>query len=153
MGQSKSEQPAPLWFAGMFSSAGLFIVLMAMDVIPVDPETLHPPRWVLAAAGMVFMIGGIMAAVGQRNPLLNDVLAGVLIGCMAMIATWIAFGPGERQFSGGVSLGPVGIGGSSAPSLGRIAFGLSSILLWLLVAYVVQRCVKQIRTVNRPSSY
>lgn len=85
-----------------------------------------------------------MASVGQGYPLLNEGLAGLLIGCMALIATWIAFGPGEREFSGGISLGPLAIGGSTAPSLGRIVFGLSAVLLWALLAYVIQRWVKQL---------
>lgn len=141
----KSTGQAPAWFTAVFMGAGLLIVLMAVDVIPIDPASLYAPRWVLATAGVVFVIGGVMASVGQRHPLLNEGLAGLLIGCMALIATWIAFGPGEREFSGGISLGPLAIGGSTAPSLGRVVFGLSAVLLWALVVYVIQRCVKQLR--------
>lgn len=146
MARSGTGEPAPLWFTGVFIGTGLFIVLIAGDVIRVDPDTIHSPRWVLAAAGMVFMIGGVMAGAGPTHALLNDVLAGVLIGCMASIATWIAFGPGEREFTGSVSLGPVAIGGESGASVGRIAFGVSSILLWALVVFVVHRVVKQLRS-------
>ena len=144
-GQIESGQPAPLWFTAIFVGAGLFIALIAGGVIPVDPDSIHAPRWVLGAAGMVFMIGGVMAAAGPTNPRLNDVLAGTLIACMASIATWIAFGPGEREFTGGLSLGPLSLWGESGPSTGRIAFGFSAILLWALVAFVLYRVVKQLR--------
>ena len=51
----------------------------------------------------------------------------------ALIANWVAFGPGERQFSGGGSVGPVGVGGRVGELPGRIAFGFSAVLLWLIV--------------------
>ena len=61
MRQSGSEEPGAPWVAGLIIGAGLFVLLMAADVIPVDRDSLHAPRWILSAAGAVFVIGGTMA--------------------------------------------------------------------------------------------
>lgn len=145
MVRQTSQDRAPAWLAGLIAAMGVFVVLMAVDVIPIDPESLHAPRWVPAVGGLVFVLGGLLAAVGPGRPLLKDLLAGLLILGMAAIATWIAFGPGERRFSGGISVGPVGIRGGTGPSFGRIVFGVGAVLLWAMFAFATYRCAKQLR--------
>ena len=107
-------------------------MLIGMEVIPVDPSSVHAPMWVITAAGMVFFLGGVMAMTqGVVTARTQTALAVCFIGLMAAIASWVAFGPGERQFSGGVSLGPVSVSDRS-PSGGRIVFGISAVVMWLL---------------------
>ena len=69
-----------------------------------------------------------------------------MIGLFASIASWIAFGPGEREFSGGASAGPVSVGGSGGETVGRVMFGFGAVLLWLMEVLIA---VKLIRSLGR----
>jgi len=142
--KARNETP-PVWFGALFVVIGLSVLLVAVGVIPADPASVHAPPWVLGSVGVVFTLGGVMTFTMQMDPWINDLLAILLIGCMAAISSWVAFGPGERQFSGGVSVGPVGVGASGAPSMGRIVFGVGSVLLWAMVFFLIHRYVKGTR--------
>ena len=48
---------------------------------------------------------------------------------LASIASWVAFGPGPRQFGGSGTFG----GGAVSETLGRAVFGLGAGLTWLFV--------------------
>ncbi len=48
-----------LLFSLPFLGAGAAIVLVALDMIQVDPSKIHCPRWVLGAAGGVFFVAGL----------------------------------------------------------------------------------------------
>ncbi len=141
--RSRSKGPAPWWFGGLFLATGGFIMLMGLEVIPVDPSSIHAPMWVITAAGAVFFLGGVMALTqGVVSDRTQTALAVVFIALFAVICTWVGFGPGEREFSGGVSLGPVSVG-SRGPSGGRIVFGLSAVVLWLVVVAIAVKAFRR----------
>ena len=144
MSTRMSTERVPLWLALCFVGAGLLIVLVAVGVVPVDPDSLHAPPWVLATAGVVFATAGVAASMRLRESWLNDLLALLVIGGMAVIGSWISFGPGEREFSGSFSFGPIGLGGPSGPLVGRIAFGIGAVMLWAFVVFVVLRLARRL---------
>jgi hypothetical protein len=48
---------------------------------------------------------------------------------MGLLASWIAFGPGQRQFSGsGAIFGEIG---------GRVAFGIGALIIWIVLVAIV----------------
>jgi hypothetical protein len=47
--------------------------------------------------------------------------------CMAAIASWVAFGPGERTFTASGSFGD----GSVGETTGRVMFGVGAVVMWL----------------------
>jgi hypothetical protein len=50
----------------------------------------------------------------------------LLITSFAVTFDWIAFGPGERHFSGGVSFGGLGVGTRPGELFGRAMFGIGA---------------------------
>ncbi len=133
-------------FAGVFSAAmGFLIIAAAADWVPINPESLHAPRWVLAAAGAVFVIGGALVLTSEiqessryRSPWVEGLRfagGGVIITLFAAVANWIAFGPGERQFTTTISL-PLITTVLGAEGGGRLVFGCGAVLLDLLVLWV-----------------
>lgn len=144
-----------------FLVAGLAIVFIALDWIQVDPSSIHAPRWVLGACGVMFGLPGagllyyafVNLATGgssgagraegggeeERFPVVSWLIGLAIAGGLAVVAGWVAFGPGERTFSGGAAVGPVHVGGASASeTLGRAVFGVGAVLagaftLWGLV--------------------
>lgn len=132
---------------GAFLLAGTMIFLIALNWIAVDPARIHAPRWVLGLIGGMFALSGLAilyfgianglgrgpGSAGERDPeafsVIGWLLGLVIVGGMAVVAGWIAFGPGERAFSGSIGVGGVSVGGSGgSETVGRWFFGIGAVL-------------------------
>jgi hypothetical protein len=78
--------------------------------------------------GLMFVFAGILIGLPQRYARWRNLLATLLITCFALTFDWVAFGPGERKFSG--SMG--GIGFIPGELLGRSVFGFFAVILDIL---------------------
>jgi len=141
-------------FMGLFAVAGGgFVLLAAAGFIPAPEESFHAPRWVVGLCGLAFLIAGTFVLEGQlfawlgrgsrRDEFRQTVFkvsqywAGAsIITIFALILDWIAFGPGERQFSGSVGLPFFSVTTSAGQLIGRYVFGFCAILLNLLAVWV-----------------
>jgi len=110
-----------------------------------DPCALVGGVCVVSAAGLAFLFAG-MTVVFQALPVSGGfhwAASFLLLLCLALPFNWVAFGPGERQFT---STTTAGAGSQREPvseSEGRIVFGLAALLVnALAVAAVVKafRC-------------
>ncbi|MDH3734113.1 MAG: hypothetical protein OEU54_11290 [Gemmatimonadota bacterium] len=149
--RSRNGQKAPVWFGAIFVLAGCAIIGVGGGIIPVDPSSVHAPGWVIVLCGVVFALGGVMACLGgdgAGDETLNAALALLFMVCLASAFSWVAFGPGERQFSGGGSVGPVGAGGSVGETVGRVAFGFGSVLMWAFVLAIASKLLKSVRSAS-----
>jgi hypothetical protein len=129
---------APRWLALLVIAAGAAIVAGAIDWLPLR---LSPgvPRWVGAAAGLVFVLAGIAIAMSPRASRLKDLVGATLVTLFTAIGAWVAFGPGERAFSSSISGGGVSVSGGGSEWIGRIAFGFGAILCAAFAAYLWKR--------------
>lgn len=135
---------------------GSVIVLVGLGVIPAEGK--HAPAWVITAAGGAFAVGGLVLliqAFGGASATTGELPAEApgwmrsaqwllsvgIWALMAVIGSWIAFGPGPREFS--MSLG--GLEASSPGLVGRIGFGIGAVITWLGFAAALARGVKQLR--------
>ncbi|MCF8476555.1 MAG: hypothetical protein K9G60_05970 [Pseudolabrys sp.] len=118
---------------------GLYIVLIGFNVLPVPGgrDRLHAPLWVAICAGLIFFLAGLTAfiqGIGRANAngelpadapawmaMLQYGSVPAIWACFAVIGTWIAFGPGEHAFTRT----------GSYETLGRIAFGIGAVIVWL----------------------
>src|SRR5262249_33162636 len=117
------------------------------------------PPWVAMAAGVMFVLAGLAIIVGygvaggvtddgdlppgtpRAVRLVQTALGLGITALLASIATWVAFGSGSRHFSGS---GPF-ISGSMNEMLGRAAFGVGAILMWVFMAVMIVVSVKRLR--------
>ena len=123
---------------------GLFLLLVGLGVVPMNPRSVHAPLWIASAAGIAFMLAGISIAVGAIHGvsetgelpkhtgwwmrLFYYVIGLVIAGALASIGSWVAFGPGPRAFSGtGLFL----LSPEASVMVGRIVFGIGAVLTWL----------------------
>ena len=149
-------------FWGLFAAAlGAFIVAGASGLFG---GTLHPtdgtPQWVGIFAGAIFVAGGL-AVVLQSLPAAKPMPDGSLspdaprwvqrtslalvlfiAGSFAAIFLWIAFGPGERHFSGGASFGGIhatgNFSGHANEMIGRMMFGAGAVLAGVMfIAFLI----------------
>jgi len=76
-------------------------------------------------AGLMFVFAGMLIGLPERYADWRRLLAALLISCFALLLDWVAFGPGERRFSGSIG----GFGFIPGETLGRAVFGLFAIIL------------------------
>jgi hypothetical protein len=124
--------------------AGLYFLLVGAGVLPISggPRNLHAPLWIVLAAGLAFFLGGaavVLQAFGCANERgefpagapfwlrATQYLIGVaILASFGTIGSWIAFGPGERVFSGSLGF----LSGNVSGAIGRTAFGLGALMIW-----------------------
>jgi len=134
------------WVGALCSLMGLVILFVALGIIPTDESKLHAPHWVVGAAGLMFFLAGIAILTGpppdtpeaSRTTWRTFLLGLGIVGALAAVFNWVAFGPGPRAFGGSVSIPFVTVSGPSSEWSGRIAFGAVAILidafgLWVIV--------------------
>jgi hypothetical protein len=132
---------------------GLFIVLLAARVIPSEEKNFHAPHWVVGAAGLAFVLMGVALATAPapgtpegagRTTWRSFVLGGAIVGLMAAIVNWIAFGPGERQFGGTIALPFIAVSGRESEWTGRIAFGIGAVALDVFFVWMAARGLRDL---------
>ncbi len=142
----------------VFVLAGSIIVLLALDIIPVNPESLEAPRWVVGAAGaMFFFLGLLVFAQGIAGPGGEQVILfqwvqymltlGALIS-FSSVFIWAGLGAGERQFQSSGSIGPIGISGQGDDLLGRCMFGGFGLLVAVLTLFYALNRPLQLLGIN-----
>jgi hypothetical protein len=131
-----------LVIGALFAGVGLFVVLVGAGVTAVKPEPGDAPPWVIACAGLVFLLAGVSVLIGALSSRaapdgtlpddapfvlrLCQYLCGVTLAAMlATVGSFAAFGPGERHFTSSVPF-------LSGELAGRIAFGVGAVMVWAL---------------------
>jgi hypothetical protein len=149
-------------FCGLFAAAlGAFMVagasgLLGIEMHPTDGE----PQWVGIFCGAIFLAGGLAVIVqslpaakpmpdGSLSPdaplwiqRISFALCMFIVGSFVAIFAWIAFGSGERHFSGGASFGGVQVTGTFSGHanewFGRAAFGAGAVLAGVMfIAFLI----------------
>ena len=85
-------------------------------------------------------IGELPADAPRWLRLVQYLIAVAIFCCFGAIASWIAFGPGERQFSGTFMTGNATIDAA----IGRTAFGVGAVIIWLCTAAVIGSGIRRV---------
>jgi hypothetical protein len=133
----------------IFVAAGLPIMALATGLITPRPGSLEAPEWVVFLAGFSFSMAGTLFLLPESRIKLRGFLGGLLVTAFASVFDWIAFGPGERHFSGGLSIGPLLTSSASSELSGRIWFGIAGVLI---SCFAFWAWVRWVRTVLQPGS-
>ncbi len=134
------------------TALGLGIVVLGVDYLVQDPRKLASGEVATLPAGVAFAAGGAMLALPERLMRTRALVGALLITAFALAGDWIAFGPGERQFSGGFSSGPVAVHLSPGATLGRVVFGIGAVILDLLTLLVWVRLLRKLLGVANTSA-
>jgi hypothetical protein len=150
-------------YAAIAAAVGLYFIAVGARLLPIPggPSNLHSPLWVLLCAGAVFFFAGVAlviqsfgaTATGELPAdaprwlrILQFAIAVAIFGCFGAIASWIAFGPGERHFSAAVMTGNATIDAA----VGRMAFGVGAVIIWLCTAAVIASGIRKLFDQNTP---
>ena len=133
----------------IFVVAGLPIMAVATGLITPRPGSLHAPEWVVFMAGFTFSMAGTLVLLPGDWIRLRGFLGGLLVTAFASVFDWVAFGPGERHFSGGLSIGPVFTSSASSELSGRIWFGIAGALI---SCFALWAWVRWLRSLFQPGA-
>jgi hypothetical protein len=99
----KPLTPRGRWCFGLcFVAMGIAPMLATFNVGPLGTADINGPPWLGLAAGGVFVVAGLAVIVGPGRPILNGLLALVVLAGLATLGNWIAFGVGERVCSASI---------------------------------------------------
>ncbi|HJY76062.1 MAG TPA: hypothetical protein VKE95_05485 [Burkholderiales bacterium] len=107
---------------------GLLVIAIGIRSALAAWHPLASQDFIFLPAGLIFVFGGALLALPPGRADLNRLLGTLLVTAFAVTLDWIAFGPGERRFSGGISLG-VGIPLPVNETFGRVVFGIPAAIL------------------------
>jgi len=143
-----------LTIGAVCAAGGVYFVLVGCGLAP-SPGKINGPQWLAACIGLVFLAGGVMVlvrgwlGVADSQDLPDDAprallalqwiaTGGAVVG-LAVAATWVAFGGGQRQF-----VLPVIAWGSWAEGIGRAGFALGALLAWLIAVLMARAGAKRV---------
>ncbi|HEX3652373.1 MAG TPA: hypothetical protein VHU18_06075 [Rhizomicrobium sp.] len=128
---------------------GAVLLLAMVGVLPRAnaPGADPAPAWMgwlislmFVSAGFIAIVRGMVGADDNNGNLpvtapralraLNDIIGLGIAGGLAMLFSWVAFGPGPRHFLMGINGLWMPVSGWSL--IGRIAFGFGAILAWCI---------------------
>lgn len=139
MGPSQSSlgRSLAVTFGLLCVALGVTPVLQAAGLIAAASNS---SPWTTISAGLIFLAGGAViivdyalapSEVGGRSrivPVLQYLLSLVVTGAVAIVAAWIALGPGERGFAVAVPLLPA----AASEVVGRAVFVVASMLTFCI---------------------
>jgi hypothetical protein len=114
-------------------ACGGYALLAAVGVLPIETAN-DTPMWVVGLIGVMFIIAGIMIFLRNHSRAL-DFFAGIILASFTLITGWIAFFASPEGFSGGIPFLPRAMN----VTLGRVMFGLGSIMCFGGFLYAVKR--------------
>ena len=130
---------------GLFAmAAGLAPMALATGLLTSRPGSMRAPEWVVFLAGCTFFLAGWLILLPERWVKTRGFLGVVLLSGFAAVFDWVSFGPGERHFSGGLSIGPLSTFGSSSELTGRIVFGVAAASMSLLALWIWGRWLRSL---------
>jgi hypothetical protein len=135
---------ARLVFGLVAMAAGLAPMVFAMGLITPGPGSMRAPEWVVFLAGCTFFLAGWLILLPERWVKTRGFLGVVLLSGFAAVFDWVSFGPGERHFSGGLSIGPLFSSGASDELTGRVVFGIAAASMSLLALWVGGRWLRSL---------
>ena len=101
-----------------------------------------PDDFMYVPAALAFVFAGVLLALPPERKAVTRLFGALLITCFAVTADWIAFGPGERHFSGGVSFGGLGIGARPGELFGRALFGVGAVVFDIVAVVLWARLLR-----------
>jgi len=128
---------------------GLLVIAIGIRSALTAWHPLASQDFIFLPAGLIFVFGGALLALPPGRADLNRLFGALLITAFAVTLDWIAFGPGERKFSGGISLAGIGLPLSVNETFGRVMFGIPAAIFDVLALAL---WASEIRRLLNPAS-
>ena len=117
---------------------GCYPIAVALGFVPVDDAKLTAPRWVIAGAGLTFVVAGFTFLLADHSRA-NDFLAGVLLLLFGVLGAWVSVFSPEVGFSGGLPF----LSQELNIVVGRWVFGFGALICLALSVYAFGRAASR----------
>jgi hypothetical protein len=117
----------------LVAAMGLLMIGLNVHAALKATHALTSEDFIGSLAAMMFVLGGALLALPPGRAGLQRLIGTLLVTTFALTLDWVAFGPGTRQFSGGISY-IVGIGFPLSEFSGRVVFGIGAVCLDIAAA-------------------
>ena len=121
---------------------GLVVLAIGTHAALNAPHAPVADDFMFAPAALAFVFAGVLLALPPERAALTQVFGALLITSFAVTLDWVAFGSGERHFSGGISLGGLGIGGRPGELFGRVVFGAGAVVFDIVAVVLWARLLR-----------
>lgn len=146
--QLQSSATSTVLYGLLAAGMGLFYILYALGIFGSQFHKGSDPSSLGFVFGLIFLLGGmavviqtIMKRAGSEPAtmppwlnLLYHAMAFAIVGLLGIVASWVAFGPGPRHFSGSGSI--------FGETTGRMLFGIGAALIWVVLLGVAVSAVR-----------
>ncbi|HIG75380.1 MAG TPA: hypothetical protein EYQ24_12645 [Bacteroidetes bacterium] len=130
--------PAPPRALGLITLAtGLFIMGIGLEVVPVDPASVHAPMWVLVLCGAVFVLGGV-GVLAHGKPEIQSAAGGTIVLVFGVVGGWVALFGEAAQFGGGFAF----LSPEANVAIARGVFGLGALVCLAMFAWGTRRMIR-----------
>lgn len=102
-----------------------------------------PDDFMYVPAALAFVFAGVLLALPPQRTMMTGLFGALLITSFAVTFDWVAFAPGERHFSGGISFGGLGIGAQPGELFGRAVFGIGAVIADIVAAVLWVRMLRK----------
>ena len=126
-------QRGGLAFGILFAAMGLMLTgIVIYRAVHADP--LVADDLMGLPASLMFVFAAILIGLPPHYTKWRNLLGALVITCFALTFDWVAFGPGERRFTGNIG----GIGFIPGEMMGRISFGVFAVVLdvWAIAMWI-----------------
>jgi hypothetical protein len=111
---------------------------------------IQPDPFIALPIGVVFACAGMLIAFPNATLEVKSICGTLLITGFAVILDWIAFGPGERHFSGSVGSAGISVRSPTNDLAGRIVFGIGAVAVDALALFWWVKLFKLLAAVDVP---
>ena len=153
--QQQAKPADSIGFGIAMAATGLYIIGVALGLLPMPDGGAGAPPFVIVLAGLTFVFVGcslaIRAHTGARDTdgdlpkaapawakMSYRIIAIAITGSLASIGTWVAIGGDPRKFSVSGPIGSIPAG----ETIGRAVFALGAVIVWI---YVIALTVGTVR--------
>src|SRR3989344_3769521 len=120
------QKPIPivviLIFGPAFAAAGIAII-MSVNLL-VLKNSIQVPEWLIYVFGILFLTAGIGLLLARIFKKLAGFFGIIAMLSFVLIFNWVAFGPGERNFTSETNIGGYTTSEKVSETEGRIVFSL-----------------------------
>ena len=140
MSENNDKEP-PVFIALLCITAGIYPLLLSLDIIPDGSKGLNAPVWVGVVASSVFILAGV-ALLTKKHKGLNQFFGIMIMLAFSAIGNWVAFGVGERTCGVEIFV----LSQEASGILCRIPFGYGAILVnGLILAILFNAIAKRLK--------
>lgn len=96
------SQKTPRWALFLFVAIGIFLMLVATNVIPSPDEKFHVPRWVVFVCGLIFVAPAAAQLIFRQHPRAARYMIAFMLLCFGLVGGACGLLGDDESISGGL---------------------------------------------------